>query len=105
MLLGENNTQVVGGDNTMVGRDAASGQSAIASTTASRSDVSVNEPPVEQGETGVPIGNRIAAVFFGLVLIVGVVLLLLGVLAPAVVAIVFGGGGFGLAIFKLFFDG
>ncbi|MCA1707756.1 MAG: DUF3040 domain-containing protein [Actinobacteria bacterium] len=59
---------------------------------------------VEQDdEGGVPIGNRIAAVIFGLILIGGVILLAVGVLAPAIAALVIGGGGFGLAIFKLFF--
>ena len=99
---GDGNTQVVGDANNVAGRDAASGQSAITSGTTST--VSVNEPVQPESETRVPIGNRIAAVVFLLVLIAGIVLLVLGVLAPAIGAIVIGGGGFGLAIFKLFFD-
>lgn len=99
------NTQVVGNDNTTAGSDAASGQSAIASGTDSTSEVNVKEPPLEQDDdAAVPIGNRIAAVIFGLILIAGIVLLVLGVLAPAIVAVVIGAGGLGVAIYKLFFD-
>ena len=99
---GEGNTQVVGDANTVAGRDVASDQSAIVSGTTSTASINESVPPEPGGP--VPVGRRIAAVVFLLVLIAGIVLLALGVLAPAIVAIVIGAGGFGLAIFKLFFD-